>query len=298
VPVLAGLPSESESLDEHSSRVFFKSQKYARAKMQFGLVTSAINCVEGLLVLLNIDKLWHFAGSFLSKPAPIPSALSYLVVSSALSMLTSLPASYYKTFVLEKEHGFNKSTRKTWIIDQIKTTVLSMAIGLPLTAAALWIIEWQGPKFVQYLTGFILAIQMVASESALARAQAVLSPTVPVFPYIQRLFNKFTLLQEYPESKKLHDLINSLAARLRFPLGKVYVIDGSTRSAHSNAYFIGLPGLTKQSEPSRFDKPYLTCPTVVLYDTLLKDQTPEQVEAVLAHELGHWAHRDCKLSKS
>jgi STE24 endopeptidase len=163
LPVLKALPAADE-FDQQYSRVFSKSQAYARAKMHFGLVSGAINCIEGLLVLVNIDKLWNLACSFLSSPSPIPCALSFVVLSSALGMITSIPASYYKTFVLEEKYGFNKTTFGTWVQDQVKTTLLSIAIGLPLTAAGLWIIEWQGPQFVQYLTGFFLAIQVLASQ--------------------------------------------------------------------------------------------------------------------------------------
>ena len=110
---------------------------------------------------------------------------------------------------------------------------------------------------------FLLAIQLIA---------------VPAYPYlIAPLFNKFTALSDLKEHAPVQKLIEALAKRLSFPLGKVWVIDGSTRSAHSNAYFTGLPYLTKQ---------------IVLYDTLLKDQTPEEVEAVLAHEMGHWQNKD------
>lgn len=124
------------------------------------------------------------------------------------------------------------------------------------------------------------------------------------------MFNKFSLLSEFPEHKQLQMRIENLANRLQctplqiftkrklisptVPLGKIYLVDGSKRSAHSNAYFTGLPFLTKQSSyiPRTHTSASDFLRLVVLFDTLIKEQTPEQIEGVLAHELGHWKHND------
>lgn len=138
--------------------------------------------------------------------------------------------------------------------------ILSFSIGAPLVAALVWIIRWAGDSFVAYIVGFLVVFQVVA---------LILYPTL-----IQPLFNKLTPLPE----GALRDRVFALAGSLKFPLKHIYVIDGSKRSAHSNAYFYGVvPGGNKH---------------IVIFDTLIEKSTHDEIEAVLAHELGHWAHMD------
>jgi len=137
------------------AKAFYKSQRYAKSKLNMSLVAGVINIAETLVLLLNIDKLWNLAASCLSKPSPIPTSLFFISITAVLSLITALPASYYKTFVLEAKHGFNKSTVRTWANDQITTFLLTAAIGLPLVSVALWIVERYGEKFVFYIMGFL-----------------------------------------------------------------------------------------------------------------------------------------------
>jgi len=161
---------------------------------------------------------------------------------------------YYQHFVLEQEFGFNKMTTKLWVTDILKGQALSLALGVPLGAAFLAIVKRTGDSFFYYLWVFTLAIQLAA---------ATLYPIL-IIP----LFNKLTPLEPGP----LKERVEALAAKLKFPLDELQVIDGSTRSSHSNAYFTGLPWKKK----------------IVIFDTLLDSSTTSEVEAVLAHELGHW----------
>ena len=179
VPALRALPSKSEDgLD--SAGVFKASQRYARAKLQFGcvlscessvqlltlkysLVTSAISFVESLATLHFIDKLWSYSVQLLSNRGmavtPIRASLSFMIFTSALGMITSLPASYYKTFVLEERFGFNKTTKKTWVLDLVKSTALGAALGLPLAAAGLKIVELAGQNFVWKMMQFLIVLR-------------------------------------------------------------------------------------------------------------------------------------------
>jgi STE24 endopeptidase len=165
-----------------------------------------------------------------------------------------LPFSYYYHFVLEESFGFNKQTISLWVGDMLKSQGLSLAFGIPLGAAFLKIIQKTGDQFFFYLWAFTLGVQLFA---------------ITIYPIvIVPIFNKLTPL----EPGTLKDRVESLAARLKFPLGELQVIDGSKRSAHSNAYFTGLPWKKK----------------IVLYDTLIDKSSEKEVEAILAHELGHW----------
>jgi len=173
--------------------------------------------------------------------------------------IPSLPLTYYQHFVLEAAHGFNKMTVSTFVSDTVKQWLIGLVIGCPLIGAVVWIIRWAGANFVAYVCAFLLVFQILAQ---------LLYPTV-----IQPLFNKLTPLPEGPLKLR----IEKLASMLKFPLKSLHVIDGSKRSSHSNAYFSGLP----------FSKKF-----IVLFDSLICQARHDEIEAVLAHELGHWAHRD------
>jgi STE24 endopeptidase len=157
---------------------------------------------------------------------------------------------------MEEKFGFNKMTMKTWVTDMVKTQLLTIAFGAPIGAGILSIIKATGDRFFYYVWGFMVAVQLVA---------------VTIYPiFIVPIFNKLTPLPNGP----LKSAVEDLAGKLKFPLGELDVIDGSLRSSHSNAYFTGLPWKKK----------------IVLYDTLIEQQSQEQVVAVLAHELGHWQY--------
>ncbi|KAK6201561.1 zinc metalloprotease [Scheffersomyces amazonensis] len=250
---------------EVSQETFDKSQAYSRSKAKFKFVTSTLGLIESLITIKYdlLFKFWDFSGSLMSglsfilpkfMGGVITQSIFLFNVAQLVSTITSLPSSYYYSFVLEEKYGFNKQTIGLWVADLIKGFGLTIALGSPVVAAFLKIIDYFGDSFIIYTMFFVLFVQLVA---------------MTIFPtLIQPLFNKFTPL----EDGKLKEAIEDLASKQEFPLTKLYVIDGSKRSSHSNAYFTGLPW-SKQ---------------IVLFDTLIDHSTIEETVAVLAHEIGHW----------
>ncbi|MBW0482415.1 hypothetical protein O181_022130 [Austropuccinia psidii MF-1] len=279
--------NEKASKQISAQETFIKSQAYALDKVKFSIISGIINQAE-MMVLLSpflpiyfganpakatsgFASLWNLAIDWSyrwSNVAPgwlnigtgeIATSVFFVTLLSITGMVTSIPADLYKTFVLEEKHGFNKQTLGLWLSDFVKTTILSAVLGLPLLSVFLWIVRWAGEAFVQYVMLLVMGIVVFMYVG---------------YPYlIAPLFNKFRHLSEFPEYKEVKTRTEALAKRIKFPLGRLWVIDGSKRSAHSNAFFFGLPGFTKH---------------IVLYDTLLKQSSAAEVEAVLAHELGHW----------
>ena len=174
-----------------------------------------------------------------------------------ISGIVDLPVSYYQTFVIEQRFGFNQMTFKLWLADLLKSTLVGALIGLPLAALMLWLMGAAGTLWWLWAwcvwMGFNLLLMVV----------------YPLF--IAPIFNKFKPLDD----ESLAARVTSLMKRCGFAAKGLFVMDGSRRSAHANAYFTGF-GAGKR---------------VVFYDTLLKQLTPEEVEAVLAHELGHFKHK-------
>jgi len=167
----------------------------------------------------------------------------------------SIPTSYYSTFVIEEKFGFNKQTKSLFFTDIIKGQALTAALGAPILAGFLKIVQSFGGDFFYYLWVFGITVQAFM---------------ITVYPIaILPLFNKLSPLEE----GDLKNGVEALARRLNFPLKHLYSIDGSKRSAHSNAYFYGLPWSKH----------------IVIYDTLMQKSSTEEVVAVLAHELGHWS---------
>jgi STE24 endopeptidase len=171
--------------------------------------------------------------------------------------LLDLPFSLYHTFVVEERFGFNKTTAAVFVSDMVKQGLLMLVLGLPLAWTALWLMQGSGELWWLYLwllwTGFSLLMLWAY-------------PTV-----IAPLFNKFTLL----EDQQLQQRIQELLDRCGFKSKGIYVMDGSRRSGHGNAYFTGM-GRNKR---------------IVFFDTLLETLEPDEIEAVLAHELGHFKRR-------
>lgn len=242
---------------------FDKSQRYGRSKAKFGFVSSLWAQIKNLAVIRYdvYPKLWAATGVFLTQYLPsrfqgeISHSLVFIFAYSIAETILGLPWSYYHNFVLEEKYGFNKQTLSLWVTDKLKGLALSFAFGVPIGAAFLKIIQVTGDKFFFWIWLFMLAVQLGA---------------ITIYPtLIVPLFNKLTPL----EPGDLKERVEALAQKLEFPLAELQVIDGSKRSAHSNAYFTGLPFLPKK---------------IVLYDTLIEKAESKEVEAVLAHELGHW----------
>lgn len=240
--------------------VFDKSRAYSKDKSQvkfisdlyFFLISSLLITENGYAFFWNISKQvlekFKFSGS------EIEISCIFVLVYSIFSLVAKLPFSLYSTFVVEEKHGFNKQTLGLFFSDMIKGILLGIVIGGPLLSAVVLIVRKTGRDFYFYLWIFMLLFQFIL---------IMIYPTL-----IQPLFNTFTPL----EDGELKKGINDLAKKIDFPLTKIFVVDGSKRSGHSNAYFFG----------------FFKNKRIVLFDTLLESSTNEETFAVLAHELGHW----------
>uniref|UniRef100_A0A3Q3WFB5 CAAX prenyl protease n=1 Tax=Mola mola TaxID=94237 RepID=A0A3Q3WFB5_MOLML len=276
------------------SETFEKSRLYQLDKSNFSFWSGLYSETEGTLILLlgGIPFLWGVAGSVTARfgfgsEYEITQSLIFLMLATLFSALTGLPWSLYNTFVIEEKHGFNQQTIGFFLKDAVKKFVVTQCILLPVTSLLLYIIKIGGDYFFIYAWLFTLAVSLVL---------------VTIYAdYIAPLFDKFTPL---PEGELKTD-IEAMAKSISFPLTKVYVVEGSKRSSHSNAYFYG----------------FFKNKRIVLFDTLLEDYSPlnkgesqpEQPEsneasgeskakpknkkqgcnnpeilAVLGHELGHW----------
>jgi STE24 endopeptidase len=208
-----------------------------------------------------LPKLWSWTGSLLLRFATprftgeISHSIVFILSFIVIHQVLSLPAKVYHTFVLEEKFGFNKQTPKLFITDMIKSNLLAFTLAPPILAAFLAIVKKTGNQFFYYLWLFGAGLQVFM---------------ITIYPIaILPLFNKLSTLQE----GALKSSVEDLAKKLKFPLHELYVIDGSKRSAHSNAYFFGMPWKKH----------------IVIYDTLIEKSDNQEIVAVLAHELGHWS---------
>jgi STE24 endopeptidase len=234
-----------------------KAADYTIAKTRFGIIEMLLE--TGVLVALTfggvLDVLVSWTGSL--PVAPLVQDLVLIVSVVLITGVIALPFSYWQTFVIEARFGFNRMTLKLWIADLIKGVLLGAALGIPLTALALWLMRAAGPLWWLWVWVVWIGFQFLV---------LALYPTV-----IAPLFNKFSPLP--PGAAR--DRIEALLARCGFADRGLYVMDGSRRSSHGNAFFTGF-GRSKR---------------IVFFDTLLTRLAPEEVEAVLAHELGHFKLR-------
>jgi STE24 endopeptidase len=237
-----------------------RAAAYTLAKGRFGLVTMAFGTVVllGWTLLGGLDALNSVVRDAVTpRMGPMGYQLTLLASFALVSGALDLPFEIYRTFHVEQRHGFNRMTPKLFVIDLAKGLVLAAVLGLPLAALVLWIMSAAGPWW--WLAAWV-------AWTGFQLLMLVLYPTV-----IAPLFNKF---QPLPDPA-LHTRVQALMRRCGFSAKGLFVMDGSRRSAHANAYFTGL-GAAKR---------------VVFFDTLLAKLTPVEVEAVLAHELGHYKHR-------
>ena len=232
---------------------YAKSQNYTRANSSFGRISSTFNFILILAVIFLglFDMLDQYARSF--GYSPLITGLIFFGIITIIQDILSIPFSLYSTFIIEEEYGFNKSTTKIYVMDKLKSYLLLLLLGVPLISAILYFFESLENAWL-YAWGLM----------------ALLSVVMPKIytQFIAPMFNKFTPL----EDGELRDLIESYSKEVDFPLTEVYVVDGSKRSAHSNAYFTGF-GKNKR---------------IVLFDMLMEDHTNEEILAILAHEVGHY----------
>ncbi len=243
------------SLESHQ-----KAADYTVAKARFGLLEMAFSAalLLGWTLLGGLDALNRaIVDSGVAGTGALWPQLALLAAFSFIGGLLGLPFALYSTFRIEERFGFNKMTLKLWLSDLTKSTLVGVVIGLPIAALILWLMGSTGPLWWLWAWGAWMAFNLLV---------LVLYPTV-----IAPLFNKFQPL----EDESLKARVTSLMQRCGFAAKGLFVMDGSKRSAHANAYFTGF-GAAKR---------------VVFYDTLLKQLDPGEVDAVLAHELGHFKHK-------
>jgi STE24 endopeptidase len=243
-----------ELVDVYNEKEYKNSQAYKKVNAKFSDITSLFSLVL-TLVFFAIDGFKYvdnFARTFTDNPILI--ALIFFGVIMIGSDIITTPFSYYKTFVIEENFGFNKATKKIFWLDKIKGWVMSAIIGGGILALIIWFHQVTGNNFWLYAWGLV----------------AVFSLFINMFysQLIVPLFNKQTPLEE----GSLKTAINNYAQKVGFTLDNVFVIDGSKRSTKANAYFSGF-GSQKR---------------ITLFDTLIKDLEEEEIVAVLAHEVGHY----------
>jgi STE24 endopeptidase len=234
-----------------------KAADYTVAKSRLGLLETAFASAVLLAwtLLGGLDTLNQALVGWLG--TGMIQQLVLLASFAVISGLLDLPFSLYQTFVVEERFGFNKMTWKLWLADMVKGTVLGALIGLPIAALILWLMGAAGPWWWLWAWGVWMGFNLLL---------LVIYPT-----FIAPLFNKFQPL----EDETLKARVTALMQRCGFAAKGLFVMDGSKRSAHANAYFTGF-GAAKR---------------VVFYDTLLAKLSPGEVDAVLAHELGHFKHK-------
>lgn len=234
-----------------------KAADYTITKTRFGMLEIAIDAalllgwtLLGGLNWLNQTLLSLLGGGMVQQ-------LALLGSFAVIGGLITLPLGWYATFRIEERFGFNKMTTSLWLGDLLKGALVGALVGLPIAALVLWLMGAAGPVWWLWAWGVWMVFNLLA---------LVLYPTV-----IAPLFNKFEPLAD----ETLKARVNALMQRCGFAAKGLFVMDGSKRSAHANAYFTGF-GAAKR---------------VVFFDTLLKQLSPEEIDAVLAHELGHYKRR-------
>jgi STE24 endopeptidase len=235
-----------------------KAADYTVAKGRLALIELAVDVA--LLLIFTFGGLLSAFDQFWRNVFDGPGYAHGLALFTSVGVagfIVGLPFSLYRTFTLEARFGFNKMTPQLFVADLAKQLLLTVLIGAPLLLAVLWLMGAMGEQWWLYVWATWLGFNLLV---------LLLYPT-----FIAPLFNKFTPLAD----GEMKTRIESLLARCGFASSGLFVMDGSKRSAHGNAYFTGF-GRAKR---------------IVFFDTLLEKLAPGEVEAVLAHELGHFKHR-------
>ena len=246
------IPKELEGV--YNTEEYLKSQNYKKTNYQFSVLTSSFSIVTTVLFFIfdGFAYVDTIAKNITSNTILI--TLIFFGIILFASDILNTPFSYYKTFVIEEKFGFNKTTKKLFIIDKIKGWFMLAIIGGGILALISWFYQLTTTSFWLYawalVTVFSIFMNMFYSK------------------LIVPLFNKQTLL----EDGALKTAIESFAKKIGFKLDNIYVIDGSKRSTKANAYFSGF-GSQKR---------------ITLYDTLINDLDTDEIVAVLAHEVGHY----------
>ena len=234
-----------------------KAADYTVAKQRLGMLETAADAVVLVAITLGGGLAWLFSAT---EALPLPAILRDLALLIGIALIggvIGLPFSWWRTFRIEERFGFNRTTMAVWVGDLAKGIAVGAVLGLPLASLVLWLMRGAGSWWWLYAWLAWMAFQLLV---------LVLYPTV-----IAPLFNRFSPLPAGDARERVENLL----ARCGFRASGLFVMDGSKRSGHGNAYFTGF-GRAKR---------------VVFFDTLLARLAPDEIEAVLAHELGHFRRR-------
>lgn len=237
-----------------SPATFEKSKKYTLEKLKF-TITARLSQIPFFWILIfrnGFNTMDYYAAHFAGLGTLSHSVLFCVFITLYFGII-ALPYKLYSTFVIEEKYGFNKMTFGIFVADLIKSLFLASIVGLPLLYLIFKFMNFSNQFWWLWVWGALTAFQIFI---------------VAVYPtFLAPLFNKFKPLSD----SNLHDRITELAKKINFKMSGVFVMDGSKRSGHSNAYFSGMGAFRR----------------IVLFDTLIKKLTPDELVAVLAHEMGH-----------
>jgi STE24 endopeptidase len=280
-------------------------RNYARARLykldrdRYGFVTDIFSQVQTTIFVFGglMPLLWNYCGNYTTNE--ILQSIYFVLFLTVVDVVISFPFSYYDTFIIEQKHGFNQQTFGFFLKDKAKKIVLNLVLTLPILSGIIWLVQWGGEYFFFYLWLFISGIIFVM---------------MTIYPeFIAPLFDKYVPLPD----GELKQKIEALAKKVGFPLTKLYVVQGSKRSSHSNAYMYGfwnnkrivlydtllapetiveLFGESeKKEEPTQENLPVIEVSdsdeeidTNNAKNRTKKGMTDDEVVAVLGHELGHW----------
>lgn len=234
-----------------------RAADYTVARVRFGLVDLLVSALWLLALTMGgiLQAVPDLLGAF-ATPGTIAHGTAFLASIAVLGWVIDLPFTLYRTFGIEARFGFNRMTPGLLVSDTLKEALVAALVGLPVIAMVLWLMNDMGSMWWFYVWCFWLAFNLLV---------LLVWPT-----FIAPLFNKFAPLED-PELRRR---VEALLTRCGFRVSGLFVMDGSRRSAHGNAYFTGF-GASKR---------------IVFFDTLLEKLAPNEIEAVLAHELGHFRH--------
>jgi STE24 endopeptidase len=283
-------------------------RNYARARLykldrdRYGFVTDIFNQIQTTAFVFGglMPLLWNYCGNFATNE--ILQSIYFVLILTAVDIVISFPFSYYDTFIIEQKHGFNQQTFRFFLKDKVKKLFLNLVLTLPILSGIIWLVQWGGEYFFFYLWLFISGIIFVM---------------MTIYPeFIAPLFDKYVPLPD----GELREKIEALAKKVGFPLTKLYVVQGSKRSSHSNAYMYGFwnnkrivlydtllapetilqlfPETEKKDEPAEENLPVVDVSDSEeetdannAKNRTKKGMTDDEVVAVLGHELGHWKMR-------
>jgi len=234
-----------------------KAADYTRAKTQLSMFSALFEA--GLLLAFTLGGGLQLLSdwSAVTFSSSLAQGLALIVSVLILTSILEIPFNLYSTFVIEARYGFNKMTLRLYVLDALKGMLLGAALGLPLLLGILWLMEKMGGNWWLYVWAVWVSFSLLL---------------LFIYPsFIAPLFNKFQPL----EDQSLKARIEALLSKCGFTAEGLFVMDGSKRSTHGNAYFTGF-GKTKR---------------IVFFDTLIARLTPDEIDAVLAHELGHFKRR-------